>query len=653
MRSGLILTACFAILMTTPLALEAQKADPLRPPAVSTEDVPAVSPALLERMRPYQNVRTAKFEGWAPDGKGILISTRFGDTTQLHRVYQPGGRREQITFFSESVDGRFLPSPTRTIPKEDADDGLLVSMGSGGDENFQIYFLDRTTGKTQMLTDGKSRNLLASVRPDGGRIVIASSQRNGRDTDLYTADPRKPGTMKMLLETNGEYWQPTDWSRDGSMLAINHYVSINETYPALLDVKSGKKKALPMLASGKSAYGTLKFAPDSKSLYLTSDANGEFQQLGRIDLGTGDYRWLAPYLPWDVESIAVEPDSGLVGFTTNEDGASGLYVMKEGTYRRLKLPLGVINELEFSLDGKQLGFTLSRPDAPADAYSIDVVGGALTRWTYSETGGLNPDVFISPETIQFKSFDERMIPAYYYQPRDASKDKRAPVVIYIHGGPESQYRPVFSGQLQFFVSEAGMAVIAPNVRGSAGYGKSYLQLDNAEKREDSVRDIGALLDWIAEQPELDPSRVAVLGGSYGGYMVLASLTNFPNRIKAGVDIVGIASFRTFLKNTSAYRRDLRRAEYGDDRDPKMLKVFEQIDPINNADKIRSALLVAHGKNDPRVPFSEAVQIADKVRGNGREVWTLYADNEGHGGWRRQNRDYLDAVTAVFFEKYLR
>jgi dipeptidyl aminopeptidase/acylaminoacyl peptidase len=273
----------------------------------------------------------------------------------------------------------------------------------------------------------------------------------------------------------------------------------------------------------------------------------------------------------------------------------------------------------------------------------------VVRWTYSETGGLDPSTFVVPQRISYKSFDGREIPAYVYKPRGA---KKAPVVISIHGGPEGQYQPFFTPLTQYWVSDVGLAVIAPNVRGSTGYGKTYVALDNAEKREDSVKDIGALLDWIAAQPDLDASRVAVLGGSYGGYMVLASLVHFGDRIKAGVDIVGIANFVTFLEKTSGYRVDLRRVEYGDERDPKMRAVFERISPANHADKIRSALMVAHGRNDPRVPFSEAEQIAAKVRAQGRPVWTVYADNEGHGFARKENRDYLNAAMTLFLKKTL-
>ncbi len=342
----------------------------------------------------------------------------------------------------------------------------------------------------------------------------------------------------------------------------------------------------------------------------------------------------------------------MAAFTVNDNGQSRLYLWEQNRPRPLEAPPGVVNNLKFSPDGKQLAFTLARTEAPAEAYSLTLADRQLTRWTFSECGGLNPGSFVRPERVEYPSFDGQRIPAYYYRPANASREHPAAVLIDIHGGPEAQYRPYFSGRTQFNVQELGLAVLAPNVRGSSGYGKTYLTLDNGEKREDSVKDIGALLDWIAKQPELDPSRVAVAGGSYGGYMVLASLTNFPDRIKAGVDIVGIANFITFLERTAPYRQDLRRAEYGDERDPGMRAVFERINPSANANKIRAALLVAHGRNDPRVPFSEAQQIAEKVRSLGRPVWTIYADNEGHGFVKKDNRDYLRGVEVLFLQQNL-
>lgn len=646
MRSVAFLPALvsFLFVISDAAQTKAGPADPFRPSGIATEEVPAVPTALWDRLRQYQSVRTAAFSGWSPDGRGMLVATQLGNTSQLHRVYEPGGRREQITFLDEPVRGSFVPKAT--------DGAVLLTMSKGGNENFQIYLLDRLNGKAALLTDGSSRNQLAAIRPDGGQIIIASNKRNGRDTDLYLGDPRRPGSLKMLLQTKGEFWNAADWSPDGGKVLLNRYVSINETYPALLDLATGEKKMLFSPSNRKVASHHLAFLPDGQSAYVTTDVQGESQQLARVDLNTLESQFLTSDIPWDVTAVTVEPGTGLTAFTVNEDGASALYLLQGKKCERLDVPLGVISGLKFSPDGKHLGFSLARPDAPADAYSIAVADRKLTRWTYSEVGGLNPARFVTPTRIKFHSFDKREVPAYYYKPVAVKEGKPVPVIVTIHGGPESQFRPIFSGLNQFFVNELGCAVVAPNVRGSAGYGKTYLTLDNAEKREDSVRDIGALLDWISRQPELDASRVAVLGGSYGGYMVLACLTNFPDRIKAGIDIVGIASFKTFLKNTSGYRQDLRRVEYGDDRNPKMQEVFARIDPLNNAGKIRSALLVVHGRNDPRVPFTEAVQIAAKVRGNGRSVWTVYADNEGHGFVRRENRGYLDAVMAMFLQQNL-
>jgi dipeptidyl aminopeptidase/acylaminoacyl peptidase len=627
----------------------ASDADPLKPPAVVTEEVPDIPPEFARRLAQYQNTRAAGFAGWDPAGKGMLVRTRFGNALQLHRVYEPGGRREQITFEAEPVDGQFIPKAT--------DEEMLLTMDLGGNENDQVYFFDRAHFRTHLLTDGKSRNRIDAVRDDGGQIIIGSNQRNGRDTDLYLADPRQPGSMNLLMEVSGEFWGVADWSPDGKRLLLVRFVSANEAYPAILDLATNQRADLPLPTQDKAAIGALAFAPDGKSAWIATDARGEFRQLARLDLTALRYEWFSDDIPWDVNGLAVDDDSGHAAFTVNASGASRLLLLepqRDGSFKRRELdfPRGIISSLDFSPDGKQLGFTLARPDAPADAYSLDIASGEMQRWTYSEVGGLDPATFVTAVPIEAKSFDGRMIPAWFYRPRTATAQQPAPVLIQIHGGPEGQAQPYFSGTTQFILNEMGLAVLVPNVRGSSGYGKTYLKLDNAELRDDSVKDIGATLDWIKEQPELDASRVAVSGGSYGGFMVLASLVKFGDRIKAGIDNVGICNFNTFLKNTSAYRVDLRRAEYGDERDEKMRAVFDQISPANHADKIVSALLVAHGKNDPRVPFSEAEQIAAKVRSHGRPVWTVFADNEGHGFAKKDNADYLRAVEAYFLKQNL-
>lgn len=627
----------------------AAEADPLKPPAIETQEVPPVSLAVVERLQQYQNTRAAGFAGWAPDGNGMLVRTRFGNSLQLHRVYTPGGRREQITFFNEPVDGSFIPQ---------AEDGaILLTQSAGGNENTQVYLLDTANYKHALLTDGKNRHGLGAITRAGKQVIISSNRRNGRDTDLYLADPRKPDSLQLLMETEKEFWSAVDWSRDEKTLLLMRYVSINESYPALFDIATKKRTEILLPGKEKGAVGPLALSHAGESVFVATDVQGEFRRLARYDIGEQQYQWLTDDLKADVTNLVVEPERGAVAFAINQDGASRLFLLEPNggdklARRELKIPLAIVASLEFSPDGKQLGLTLARSNAPADAYSIDLASGELTRWTYSEVGGLNPATFITPSKIEFASFDGLKVPAWYYKPRQATADNKVPVLITIHGGPESQAQPFFSGTTQFYLNELGIAVIAPNVRGSAGQGKTYLKLDNGELRENSVKDIGALLDWIAKQPELDASRVAVQGASYGGYMVLASLVNFPERIKAGVDVVGIANFNTFLKTTAAYRVDLRRVEYGDERDPAMQTFFEKISPANRADQIRSALLVVHGKNDPRVPFGEAEQIAAKVRALGRPVWTVFAANEGHGFSKKDNADYLRAVEVMFLKEQL-
>jgi dipeptidyl aminopeptidase/acylaminoacyl peptidase len=633
-----------ALAFLTPCAFAAEPVDSLRPAAITTTGVPVVPAELMERLRQYQSVRSARFRGWAPDGRGILIQTRFGNSDQLHRVYEPGGRREQITFQDEPTDGRFLPGRT--------DGAMLLEFSRGGDENSQLIKLE--PGRNPALwTDGKSRNLPGPISDDGSRLIVSSNRRNPRDQDLYVVRLDEPGNWDEILRVDNQLWTPTEISVDGAKLLVQHYVSINESHAAVLDLTSKKQQPIapPPGAAMKTAISRMRFTPDGQSVYLATDARGEFLELARINLSSGSYTWLSPEWKWDVDTIEVDRKSGRVAVAFNEDGGSALCLLNGDRLERIDLTAGIVSGLEFSPDSTQLGFTLAQPNLPAEAFSLNLATRALTRWTYSEVGGLDPATFVSPKRIQFRTFDGRMIPAWYF-PAKPKATRKTPVLVQIHGGPESQYRPFFSGTDQFWLSELGIAVIWPNVRGSQGYGKTYLQLDNAEKREDSVKDIGALLDWIREQPELYADRVAVMGGSYGGYMTLATLTHYSDRLRAGIDNVGIANFITFLETTSAYRRDLRRAEYGDERDPAMRAVFDRINPSANAHKIKTALLVIHGRNDPRVPFSEAEQIAPLVRKNQVDVWTIYADNEGHGFRKRDNRDYTTAATALFLQRQL-
>lgn len=345
-------------------------------------------------------------------------------------------------------------------------------------------------------------------------------------------------------------------------------------------------------------------------------------------------------------------DGRTIAVAINEDGYGTLHLFDATTLKELarpEIPRGIVGTVAFARSAPVLAFSFGGPTVNGDAYVYDMRSKKVARWTRSELGGLDEGGFIAPELIRYPSFDGRQIPSFYYRPKGPGP---FPVVISIHGGPEAQARPNFSAIVQYLVTRSNIAVLVPNVRGSDGYGKTYLALDNGRLREDSVKDIGALISWVGTRAELDAKRVAVMGGSYGGYMVLASLIHFGEKLVAGIDVVGISNFVTFLENTAAYRRDLRRVEYGDESDPEMREFLLSISPTTHADKIRSALFVAHGANDPRVPLSEAEQIAEAVKKNGQDVWKMVAMNEGHGFAKRENRDTYLSLAILFLQKQL-
>ncbi len=621
-----------------------------------SEHIPTIPPELIERLSRYQNTRGAGVAGWTRDGC-LLISTRFAETAQAHRVCQPMGMREQLTFYPEPV-ASLTPAPAKATQ-----DGFVFSKDKGGDEFSQLYWFDNRSREIALLTDGKrTQNNGPQFSHDGRLMAYHSTARNGTDTDVWVRDV-VTGQARAVVTAGGS-WNALDFSPDGKALLVMKRVSVAESYPGEVDLDSGTLTLFPV-DGGKAAFGGFAYAADGKSVYFVSDeplkgVAQEFRTLRHHDPETGTLTVLSGSIPWDVEGFSLSDDGKRLAYVTNEDGISKLRVLSLPDHREIALPMlpvGVFGSGAFSPDGKRIALTINSATSPSDVHVIDLDANTLTAWTRSEVGGLDASKFVAPSLIRYPTFDSvggkrRTIPAFYYRPASVPAGRKLPVVINIHGGPEAQSQPTFNPTAQFMANELGVAMLVPNVRGSSGYGKTYLSLDNAEKREDSVKDIGALLDWIAQQPELDASRVGVIGGSYGGYMVLASLVHYSDRIRAGVDVVGISHFGTFLKNTESYRRDLRRVEYGDERDPKMAAVFEKISPLRNADKIKSKLFVAQGKNDPRVPWTEAEQIAKAVRANGQPVWFLMYTDEGHGFRKKSNNDYFNAATVLFWEQNL-
>jgi len=619
------------------------------------EDVPDIPQNIVAALNRFQNVRSGSFRAWTKDGNGLYIATRFGDTDQLHRVDTPGGARHQVTYYDEPLGGV-------TSRPEEAD--LVITRDAGGSEFSQIFLLDPATGEERLLSDGESRNGAVTWDRDGRSFAYQSTRRNGASNDIWLMDPDDPDSARVILESpDGTWWGPTEFSKSGSQLLATNYVSVSDSRIHLVDLDSGEHRQLAGGGVQASSNYPLAFDDEADGFWLITSQGDEFERLAWQSLEAGATpEIITGDIPWNISGASISNDRRRVAFTVNENGRSALYLLDTRTrnYRKVgDIPVGVAFGQAFSPDDDQLALTLNTASSPSDTYVLELGRepldhGRLQRWTYSEVGGLDTTSFPTPELVRFPTFDEvdgqpREIPAWLYKP---AGNGPFPVVVSIHGGPEGQARPLFSSTYQMWLKTLGVAIVIPNVRGSNGYGKTYLGLDNGFKRENSVQDIGALLDWIETEDDLDAERVAVFGGSYGGYMVLASAVHFSDRLKAAVDIVGISSFVTFLENTQDYRRDLRRVEYGDERDPAMRAHLDKISPVNNVEKISVPLFVVQGENDPRVPVTEAIQMVSALREQGNTVWYMNALNEGHGYRKKENRDIYQQATVLFLQEHL-
>lgn len=664
-------------LLTTSLPTTAMAAAPADPPArveqgaLIYDGVPARDTGNPSRLAAYLEARQASFVDWLADGS-LLVSTRFGDAEQLHRVRQPLGMREQLTF---------SPEPVRSAAADPFDpDRLIYLQDHGGDENMQLQLRQIASGAVRQLSNGHSLYGLPLWSNDGKRIAFHSNARDGVNHDVYVADVGGDAAPKLVAGGGTQAFYVQDWSLDDSKLLILSYVSILESYLYVADLRTGaltllepepvpqpvpkprgrarrgKPAATPRLPHY--AVSAARFSRDGRGVYYVSTHGGEFAELRYVDLFTRQGRSLAPQAHADVEALQLSRDGRYLAYTLNENGLSRLVVHDLPQQADLLLPAlpagAIVTNLGFDATGRRLALSIETAQSPRDVYVLDLADHpVLTRWTASETGPIDASRLVPATPFRYATWDRvgtafRQIPAFIYRPATPGPH---PVVIDIHGGPESQYRPGWNAFTQFLVNELGYAVIAPNVRGSSGYGLGYLALDDGPLREDAVRDIGSLLVWIGLQGDLDRSSIVVMGGSYGGYMTLASLAAYSDRLAGGIDVVGISNFVTFLEKTSPYRRDMRRAEYGDERDPAMRAVLQRLSPLTNAASIRKPVLIVQGLNDPRVPASESAQMVARIRANGGEVWYLTARDEGHGFRRKANRDaYLE--TAVQFLRRL-
>ena len=628
-----------------------------------TQNVPAIPTALVRQVDKYTDFRGHGFVDWHPLRAEMLVAHRGAgaSTAQLFRLKGPLAEPEQLTAYADPVSkASYEPLEGRY---------LVFARASGGNEADQLHRLDLDSKTATLLTDPDQRHAAVAWLHQRSQLIYTSvpldrtaegGSRSAPSTTLWIVDPLRPAeTRRKIADLPGTGWFNGAVSWDDTRLAITNFRSINESQVWEVTLADGKARQL-LPAAGEAVKGVhqpVGYRKDGRGLFIISDRASEFRELMLAVEGAGLRRMTAA-IPWDVQDAELSDDGSRLAVRLNVDGREELKLIDTLTFAEYELPplpAGSVNTARVHRDGKRLAVGIDSVRAPNRLYTVDLDDGAAAKpqaWTTpyipagADLAGL-PDQRI----VRWKAADGLALSGILSMPPARFTGKR-PVIVSIHGGPEGQATLGFRGRWTYMLNEQGIAVIEPNVRGSTGYGKTFLTLDNGLKREDSVKDIGSLLDWLATQPEFDASRVLVTGGSYGGYMTLATSVHYADRIAGAIDVVGISNFVTFLTNTESYRRDLRRVEYGDERDPAMREFLERISPLNNAQKITKPLFVVQGKNDPRVPYTEAEQIVDRVRRNGAPVWYLRAENEGHGFARKENADYQFYATIRFLEQTL-
>jgi dipeptidyl aminopeptidase/acylaminoacyl peptidase len=611
--------------------------DATLPDAFVFEGGRPTSVTVLDTIEPYLSTRSAHLVSYAKDS-GVLILTQLGGTTQVHRVDHPLGAREQLTFGPANVaQASFDPLDSASI---------LYRADRDGSERYSVQHLELDTRKLRSLTPegGHTRGYMTTRTGD---ILLSSYSEDGTETIITVLDAN--GNPPREVFRGPGAWTLNSVASDGQRLLLRDFKAADDVSLDLLDLGSGQ---LTRLYGGKpgEVCKTATFLPDGSAIDLLANRGGDFISLWRLELDDGAWTELTPKPSWDIEGFARQSSGKRIAVVANEDGASVIYMTESGkrNLREVARPGGVVQDLRFS-DSRHLLATVTTPRAPADVYEYDIVDGKAVRWTKSEIGGLHADQFITPTVIRFRSFDGREIPADYYRPRGQGPFA---TVIYVHGGPERQSRPSFNPFFQYLAAQRNVAVIAPNLRGSTGYGLKYMGLDDGTKRMDVIADVGALLDWITAQSELAEDRVAIIGVSYGGFVTLASLIEYGDRLVAGANIVGVADIEGLLLNTGEYRRYLRRREYGDERDEATAAWMREVSPLRRAAEITQPLFIAHGVNDPRVPVTIAEQLATTVRQGGSEVWLLLAQREGHSIQETGTHAELFRRLATFLERFL-
>lgn len=608
--------------------------------------IPKVPAALAQAVKRYTSPYGLPLAGWDPAKRELWLKG-ISSATWIARIEAPGGKQQTTTYIQASgvYDIYYQPQAKYLVYNRDAN----------GNEVFQFFLYDLATRKSTPLTDGKTRDTEPVWSNAGDQIIYSSSPAGGNGVSLYLINPLDPKSNRLVVNSTGSYLKAYDWSPDDRQVAFCDFVSNRASTLWLLDTKTGEKTLVSPKGEKESAYYVdPQFGKDGKGVYVITDRDSEVRRLAYLDLATKRMKYLSDEIKFDVNEFQIAPDGKTIAFITNEDGVSRLYLLDTETGRRTPvagLPVGIVSDLKWHNNSTDLAFNFKSPRTPNDVYSLDAKTGKIECWAKSITSGVDTESFQLPELIKWKSFDGRMISGFIYRPPSKFTGKR-PVIVDIHGGPKEQYRPGFGYEHNYILNELGIAKIYPNVRGSSGFGKTFLNLDDGLKREDAVKDIGALLDWIKAQPNLDASRVMVQGGSYGGYLALSVAVNYNDRVRAAISDCGMSNLASFLDHTDGWTRDLQRGEFGDERDPKIRAFLEKIAPLNHAEKIKTPLLIIQGKNDPRVPVAESEAIVQAAKKNGVQVWHLLAKDEGHGFAKRANWEFRLYSIILFAQAHL-
>ncbi len=652
MRSAIGLLCAAAILLPLPASSQEAPVPVVTPPAsVALQGVPPIPAAYAEAMNRYADYRTAHLVAWHPVRREMLIATRFGNTFQLHRVTSPGGERTQVTVDEAGVAGTGLGA--RAWFEPGSDHILYLRDVSPGKGLRQYFHFDPSVDKTPtMLTDGASRSFEGAWSRDGRRFAWTANKRAVDDFDVYVMAPHDPSSLRLAAELKGMN-EVLEWAPDGKSVLVREELSAAESKLWIVPVDGGGKRQASPADGEPVAYNAAVFGGDGRSAFVVTDRGAEFLSVSRLDLQARALAALKTKARGDVAELALSADGRWLAFTVVQDAARTLHLLdtRSGKERTgLKTPAGDTAGLKWHPSG-ELGFHVTSARIPSDVFSYDPKKNVSTRWTTSETGTLKPEEMREYETIRWRSFDGLQISGILHRPATRFTGRR-PVIVNVHGGPEDIARTFFWGRSNYFLNELGIAIIQPNVRGSTGFGKTFMKLDDGKLREAPAKDLGALLDWIATRPDLDPTRVWFVGNSYGGYLSLFAATKYADRIRCLIVNSGMSNIATWLDNQPPDRVTLRRREYGDERDPEMRKFLIDVSPLTHADRIKAPLFIVHGKNDVQVPVEETQQIVEAVRKNGTPVWYMVFADEGHQFTRRTNVDYVLYAWIAFAKEYL-